>query len=284
MFDASLRGCEGTGTAPFSKSEGTWLCVHDVFEGSGMQRRNYSVSMAMSVLAILALGGCGDKESGSVVTSEQATGETRTAKYITTDGWTIFGDLYEPTTAPKGVAIMLHQRGGSADDWAALAKAIQKAGYTAFAIDQRGTGRSSTGPGQSGDHAPWDTKADIDGAVFAMKDKGAVTLVGASYGANNALLYAAYHPSMVRSLVLFSPSTDYNGLKTTDAVKKYTGPLLMFHQKGDKIAGNGPLDLDKLSASKDHTLQLNDGTGHGTALLNPGTAQQTVDFIVRTLK
>jgi len=85
-------------------------------------------------------------------------------------------------------------------------------------------------------------------------------------------------------LVLLSPSTDYHGLKTTEAAKKYTGPLLMFHQKDDRIAGSGPADLDKVSGSKDRLLQVGEGAGHGTALLNANTTRQIVDFVVRTLK
>lgn len=249
-----------------------------------MKRRNFNLWLGMCVLSIAALAGCGDKETGSVVSSDQATGDTRPAKFNTRDNWTITGDFYDPPTKPKGVVILLHQRGGSAEDWHALSLALQQAGFTAFAIDQRGTGRSSSGPGQSGEYAPWNTTLDVEGAVFATKDRGPITLVGASYGANNALLYAAANPSMVRSIVLFSPSTDYHGLTTLAAVKKFKGPLLIFHQKGDKIAADGPADLDKASGSKDHKLQVAEGTGHGAALLNPDTAQQAVDFIVRTMQ
>jgi alpha-beta hydrolase superfamily lysophospholipase len=249
-----------------------------------MRRRNYSGWMAIGVLLISLLTGCGEKETGSVVTSDQATGDTRPAKYNCRDNWTIFGDLYDTPGKPKGVVILLHQRGGSGDDWHSLSLAIRQAGYEAFAIDQRGTGRSTAGPGQTGEFAPWDTTPDIEGAVYAMKDKGPIMLIGASYGANNALRYAAANPTIIRSLVLFSPSTDYHGLKTLDAVKKYKGPLLMFHAKDDKVAGDGPMDLDKASGSKNRKLRILEGAGHGIALLNPDTAQQTLDFIVRTLK
>lgn len=240
--------------------------------------------MALSVLLIPWMIGCAEKEGGSVVTEDQATGDTRTAQYKTADGWNILGDYYEPQAKPKGVVILLHQRGGSGDDWHPLCVALKQAGYVALAIDQRGTGRSSQGPGQSGEFAPWNTSGDIAGAVYAMKDKGPITLVGASYGANNALLYAAEHPAQIRSLVLFSPSTDYHGLKTTDAVRTYTGPLLMFHDRGDKIAGDGPANLDRASGSKDHKLEVEEGAGHGVALLNAATTQETLNFIVRTLQ
>ena len=249
-----------------------------------MKRRNVGLLMAMCGLLMAVMFGCGDKEGGSVVSTDEVIGEVRQAKFGTPDAWTITGDLYEPAGKSKGGVLLMHQRGGSAEDWHALCIAIKQAGFTALAMDQRGTGRSSQGPGQSGEFAPWNTVGDIEGGLFAMKGKGPIMLIGASYGANNALLCAAAHPDLVRSLVLFSPSTDYHGLKTTDAVKKYTGPLLIFHQKGDKIAGEGPARLDQTSGSKDHKLQINEGTGHGVALLNAETTQQTVDFIVRTLK
>jgi pimeloyl-ACP methyl ester carboxylesterase len=249
-----------------------------------MKRRNYSAGLALSLLGITMLAGCGEKETGSVMSSAQATGDTKSIRFKTTDGWMVFGDMYEPAGTPKGVVVLLHQRGGSADDWHALGAALKTAGYTVLAIDQRGTGRSTEGPGSTGEMAPWDTAKDIEGAVYSLKDKGPVALIGASYGANNALRYAAANPKLIRSLVLFSPSTDYHGVRTTEAVKEYAGPLLMFHDSGDKIAGTGPAILDKASVSKDHALVVNEGTGHGVALLNADTTQQTVKFLARTLK
>lgn len=249
-----------------------------------MKRRYCGVLMATAGLGIVLAGGCSPKASGPVVSEGQVTGQMQATEYKTSDGWQIHGDVYLTQGASKGVVVLLHQRGGSADDWAPLATAIQQAGYTAFAIDARGTGRSTQGPGQSGEFAPWNTEGDIEGAIFGLRDKGPAMLIGASYGANNALLYAAAHPDLIRGLVLFSPSTDYHGLQTLGAVKKYTGPILIFHQKGDAVAGDGPETLAKASGSKDHTLKVSDGSGHGTALLNAQTTQETVDFIARTLK
>jgi len=77
----------------------------------------------------------------------------------TTDGWNIVGDLYAPAGTSKGAVILLHQRSGSGKDWASLCQALQKAGFTALAIDQRGAGRSTTGPGPTGENAPWRLRA-----------------------------------------------------------------------------------------------------------------------------
>jgi predicted alpha/beta hydrolase len=77
----------------------------------------------------------------------------------TPDGWIIVGDRYMPSGVAKGAVVLLHQRGGSAQDWQALSTALQKAGFIALAIDQRGAGRSTQGPGPKGDDAPWATSA-----------------------------------------------------------------------------------------------------------------------------
>ncbi len=248
-----------------------------------MNRRKFG-GLGAAFLLFLTLAGCGGKETGTVVTTEQATGDATSVRYSTRDKWVISGDMYKPTGVPRGGVLLLHQRGGSGDDWHALCIALQQAGFTALAIDQRGTGRSTQGPGQSGEYAPWDTSPDIEGGLYVLKEFGPTAIVGASYGANNALIYGTANPSQMKSLVLFSPGKDYHGLDAVSAARKYTGALLIFHQKGDKIAGDGPAEIDKASASKEHLLQISDGTGHGTALLNTGVTQQTIDFLAKTMK
>src|SRR5438034_562223 len=143
-----------------------------------MQRRKYGLRIALSIFIIILCGvGCHNKEGGSIMTEDQVTGESKGAKFKTRDDWTIMGDYYEPAGKPKGVVILLHQRNGSADDWHPLCIALKQAGYVAFPIDARGTGRSTQGPGQTGEQAPWDTTGDIEGAYYAMKDRGPVSLI-----------------------------------------------------------------------------------------------------------
>ena len=58
----------------------------------------------------------------------------------------------------------------------------------------------------------------------------------------------------IRSLVFaFSPSTDYHGIYRHPGCrsKRITGPLLIFHQKGDKIAGDGPATLDRIASGSE---------------------------------
>jgi pimeloyl-ACP methyl ester carboxylesterase len=141
--------------------------------------------------------------------------------------------------------------------------------------------------GGKGDNAPWETGPDIAAAINFVSGKGAVGLVGASYGANNALIYAAAHPDQVKSVVLFSPGADYHGLDAIAAAKAWRGPLEIFHDKDDTVAGSGPEEIDKASPSADHKLIVLPGNGHGTDLLRDAMARNAdspVEFLKRTLK
>src|SRR5262249_17128708 len=156
-------------------------------------------------------------------------GEARQVHFKTTDGWTIVGDLYTPSGASKGAVILLHQRNGSARDWEPLCLALQKAGFTALAIDQRGAGRSTQGPGPTGGNAPWPTSPDIAAAIKFLAVKKPVGLAGASYGANNALIYAAANPKQVTGVALFSPGANYHGLDALTPARAYHGAVSIYH-------------------------------------------------------
>ena len=235
------------------------------------------------------LQGCSESsnDANSIVGSPSG---AREVHFKTADGWGIFADAYVPASSSKGAVILLHQRNGAASDWKSLGASLQSAGYTALAIDQRGAGRSVQGPGGvggKGDNAPWETGPDIAAAIQFLAGKGPVALVGASYGANNAILYAAAHPDQVKSLVLFSPGADYHGLNAVTAAKTWSGPLEIFHDKGDTIAGDGPKTIDKTTPSADHKLVITSGSRHGTDLLRAAlsnAAASPVTFLQRTLK
>lgn len=246
--------------------------------------------LALAVWAAgLALQGC----SGNATDANSLVGSpagAREVSFKTADDWTIFADAYLPRSGSKGAVILLHQRDGAASDWKPLCASLQAAGYTALAIDQRGAGRSVQGPGGvggKGDRAPWPTGPDIAAAIRFVAGKGPVGLVGASYGANNALIYAAAHPDQVKSVVLFSPGADYNGLDALSAAKAWRGPLQIFHDKGDTIAGDGPVLINKATPSSDHQIVLTTGSRHGTDLLRTAltnAAASPVTFLQRTLK
>ena len=201
---------------------------------------------------------------------------SKPVSFKTADGWSIKGTLYSASES-SGAAVLLHQRGGAKSDWISLCESLKTKGVTALAIDQRGAGESTEGPGGKGENASWDTSEDIAAAVGYLKNYKTIGLAGASYGANNALIYAAKHPDRIKAVALFSPGADYGGLKTAEPAKLWKGPLRVYHDRGDSVAGEGPLMIDKMSISTDHRLLISEGDRHGTALL--GEAMKGKDAV-----
>ncbi len=239
--------------------------------------------LILVLLVCMSSLGCGDKHDSrddAVPDKGSQPQPQRTIALKTDDGWTITGDLFTPQDKPIGAAVLLHQRGGSAKDWQALCAQLRLKNIIALAIDQRGSGRSlSPDPKLNDKDAPWDTSDDIAAAVkwllaqFDIPNHGPnglnIALVGASYGANNALIYAAAHSDLtqsgsIKSIALFSPGLDYNGLLTDKPAKEWTGPIAIFYATDDQIAGLGPAQIRDTSPSQDKVTRQLDGTGHGT--------------------
>lgn len=236
-----------------------------------MQRMLIGLALAG---AVICLAGCGPKT---------ATGNEVT--FTTADNWTIHADFSSPANTTKA-AILLHQRNGSAADWKPLTDVLNKQGIATLALDLRGAGRS-TGP-QNGEDAPWDVGPDIDAARKYLEDhelKGKPTgVIGASYGANNALIYAASHPG-IGAVILLSPGEDYHGLKVADAAKTYRGHILQVSASSDSITGRGPQIIGE--AAKSVTAgQTYDGDAHGTNLFraHPECVEYIAEFVQSDLR
>lgn len=227
--------------------------------------------MLVAVVAVLAIAGCGPRG-----TSGPRSASGTDVVFTTADNWTIHGDFSVPANATKAV-ILLHQRNGSAGDWKPLTDSLNQGGVATLALDLRGAGRS-TGP-QNGDNAPWDVTGDIDGARKYLDEHGLkgkpVGLAGASYGANNALIYAASHAD-IAAVVLISPGDDYHGLKVEDAAKQYHGHILQLASSGDSITGRGPQVIAE-AAKPVTTTQTYDGDAHGTEIFRAHS--ESVDAI-----
>ena len=205
--------------------------------------------------------------------------------FRTVDGWTIHGDYSAVRGATKAV-VLLHQRGGSAADWRPLVASLNAAGLATLAIDQRGAGRS-VGPGNGVD-APWNTSNDIAGAVAWLGGKGftaaRIGLAGASYGANNALIYASAHPG-ISAVALLSPGANYHGLVAAPAAAHYGGAILVLTARDDPVTGGGPEAIAKVHTRGTMQLVTYGGSVHGTGLLtsNTGSLRLLTDFFRRRL-
>jgi dienelactone hydrolase len=233
------------------------------------------VSAAPNVTAVL-----GTSQSRSPLPSgaEQIT-------LSTSDGWKIAAWYWAPTT-PKVEApgvILLHQRGADKSSWGTFPAQLVKQGYAVIAIDLRGHGESLSPGGK-----PLAAAELQDPEYIAMLrdvraadqylgsqpgvDKDRIGIIGASLGANLAIIYLSANRH-VRTAVCLSPGLDYKGLRPLEymeAVDKR--PLYLIAgrddassaQAAEEISCAGTIDGPK-------SLRLLDGKAHGTELLSGST-------------
>jgi dienelactone hydrolase len=211
----------------------------------------------------------------------------------TSDRYRVAAWFWRATGNGKGApaVILLHQRAKDKSSWGDMPTKLVAEGYAVIAIDLRGHGQTVDAQGRS---VPLDALRDIDyqamlndvaaaHAYLAMQktvDATRVAIIGASIGANLALIYAG-NDRRVRAVVALSPGLDYRSLQPLPAMPGLDKrPLFLAASKGDKNSYDAILALQQ-AAVKDApvTLRAFDGQAHGTDLLRaqPGLDTTIID-------
>ena len=225
-------------------------------------------------------------ETATLATTEVSIKVDKTLKFKAEDGLEISGTLYTLEGAPlplPGVIILpMHIEDQSA--WKPFARQLALAGYAALTIDPRGQG-------QTGGAIDWQ-KAAADVRLvwreFGRReevDEARTALLGASMGANLALVAASSEPG-IKTVVLISPGLEYNGVGTLEAIGAYgPRPIMLIGSKSDPIALNGAVELSKL-AQGEVALKEMEGSLHGTALFinEPSLAESILRFLEDKVK
>jgi dienelactone hydrolase len=215
----------------------------------------------------------------------------QSVSFTTEEGVKIAGDLYMPEKSPAPAILALHQWQADRSTYREFARAMRGAGFVVLIIDGPGFGESTEGI--DGKVTPdWTLTSAIDAAIDYLEAQPAVDalrigLVGASYGASNALIYAADHPANVRSVALLSVGLNYNNtLPTEPAIKAYGNrPLLMVAARDDAQSATDTEKLAAIARNARHRTKIYDAGGHGTKLLAPsvGGTKLLESFFVETL-
>ncbi len=140
-----------------------------------------------------------------------------TATLAAPDGATLATTFYPPLQAGSAAGakapgvLLLPMLNESRADWDPFARALQQRGFAVLTVDLRGQGASS-GPVDWA-KAPADTQA-VWQAFIARPEVAAdhSGIVGASMGANLALIIGAKNPN-VATVIALSPGQDYMGLQ-----------------------------------------------------------------------
>jgi hypothetical protein len=100
----------------------------------------------------------------------------------------------------------------------------------------------------------------------ARIDSSYIVVVGASIGANSAMLLTELMPS-IRKVVLLSPGENYRGLKPAQAFEAFTGQVLIVTSQQDSYSARSSQKLAELKM-ENWLLKLYAGNSHGTDIIN----------------
>lgn len=203
------------------------------------------------------------------------------------DGFELEARYVASSNADAPVALCLHQYRSDKTSWTPLLPALQGAGFTTLALDQRGHGGSTKKGSETVkvEDVPREKfgellrrgPEDVKAALAWLRAKGHATkqvvLFGASYGCSVALLTHAAVPE-VKALVLLSPGEEYFGVDVRPALNAWDGPLLMISSTEDTHHATAQaLLVQCIRAHRGddrgprwHFVEY-EGAGHGTSVL-----------------
>ncbi|MFP4524737.1 MAG: alpha/beta hydrolase [Candidatus Woesearchaeota archaeon] len=215
--------------------------------------------LAIAVLLVLALmTGCGETVRGP-----GSKNPYREVSFDAGDNTTIVAHYY-PSDADKGL-VMIHGAAKSKSSYEDYAKELQDR-YKVIVPDLRGHGDSEGEYKDLENHDFYDMQKDVNASVAFLRTEGVakedVSLVGASVGANLALMYAEDNP--VDKLLLLSPGTRIRGVDISRL--SYEQPLLVQVGHYDAFSSIAVEELE-LNLPEARVMEY-DSSAHGTDLLN----------------
>ena len=160
---------------------------------------------------------------------------------FTSDGWQIYGDLYQAANTPTKVIVLSHMYSHDRSDYplsfiAKLQQQIPDA--VIIAIDLRGHGKS-TNKGHDIDLNTDDIagmKNDVIAAKnFAKSRYSSISqgyVVGASIGSTASILAAAFDHDFTKAALL-SPAFGYRDVNTRPSFQSFSGKLLIVSSNND---------------------------------------------------
>jgi len=228
----------------------------------------------------------------SIATAADSTTQ-RVAELTASDG-TKLKVTYFPAGKPGPGVLLLHQCNRQRKVWDGLAQHLAAAGINVLTLDYRGFGESGGKPFDkatpeeaAAEQAKW--PGDIDIAFqYLVSEPGVnrdmIGVGGASCGVNNSVQTALRHPE-VRSLVLLSGQTDYNGRQFLRSSK--AGPVFLAYADDDEFPPSVVAIqwLYAITANPGKELAHYSNGGHGADIFraHPELMGLITDWYVTTL-
>ncbi|MCB2231449.1 alpha/beta hydrolase [bacterium] len=208
---------------------------------------------------------------------------------LTGDSLTLHAEyIASPSSEPAPLVVLLPMKGHTIESYRPFMSAVRE--YFSvdtndtdlppahlLAVDLRGHGQSRVRGSDTVDvrsmsrseysRMPGDISQLIDDVLRERGheiDSNKIFVVGASIGANTAILLTALRPSIYK-VVALSPGSDYHGLRPADAFKNYGGDVMLVSSRGDTYSFE---TCHALGTSKTYGWLFKGypGSSHGTDL------------------
>jgi len=250
--------------------------------------RNILGEFMVSFFAMTPLSAPSPKSNGAKIDRAERT------TYVTPDSVVLVGTFVPATKVRAPAVLLLHQLGRARATYEAFLQPLRDAGFASLSLDFRGHGDSTK---------VWDKdiswedfsendwqgiNTDVATALAGLRkqrgvDPENIAVVGASIGANTALVTASGDPG-IKSVVLLSPGLDYRGIKTEAAGAGLAQRSVMI-----VAAENDSYSFEsskKLAQVVEKSVFVQEkGEAHGTDMLvaNPALLTQIIDFLSKSL-
>lgn len=217
-------------------------------------------------------------------------------KIRTRDGVILSGKFVPPKIRKKFTFIMIHGLGSNKSEWIKFAEIISNKGYGYFIYDLRGHGESNRdtknreidyryfitpGPGSEWNLMVDDLSYVIKYLVHKNINKNRIGIIGASLGANIALMYASRH-KFIPVVILLSPGWNYAGLNIESAVKEYSGrSIAIAVSPGDKYSYESSVSIHEILKRNNNKTEFFIGTGanHGVQMFDGKFEYEIINWI-----
>lgn len=175
--------------------------------------------------------------------------------------------------------VLLHMLNSSRHSYDGFAESAQAMGFAVISLDFRGHG-DSEGKWQNFNEEDFrNMELDAKAAYNYLKSKktAGVYAIGASIGANTAINFA-YHQTDILGAVALSPSKNYRGISTEEALVNFTKRLMIVTSSGDEKSYADSVWIYN-AAKGDKHIEKFDNSYHGTNLLGTKLIESIIGWI-----
>jgi len=223
---------------------------------------------------------------------------TDKVKLTAADGYPITGNLSRPDQGDDRIGVvLLHMYRHDKESWQPLVAELNRRGLVSLAIDMRGHGESSIGPGGDDssrvverDPALFNAMhLDAEAAVRYLIDKAGcskIGLIGASVGCSVAIDTAVRGQVPVAAVVVMTPGSDYLGVPTLQHIENWPGrPLLILSSSEEQERGAEAI-FRKLEKQGAELVIFAQTDIHGTNMFGrvDGVAARIVSWLIGKLQ